>query len=128
LTQAQFTQQANAVCTRYITLVRGVMSSATSTNLASVQASVTQALPVVRAGNDELRRLRPPEELQSAYDRWLDASDRQLDALQKLEDAVARSDVNGAVEAMKTLAEANTEQAQIDLAALGLTECGKTSG
>jgi hypothetical protein len=128
LTQAQFTRQANAVCTRYITLVRGVMSSATSTNLASVQASVTQALPVVRAGNDELRRLRPPEELQSAYDRWLDASDRQLDALQKLEDAVARSDVNGAVEAMKTLAEANTEQAQIDLAALGLTECGKTSG
>jgi hypothetical protein len=128
LTQAQFTQQANAVCTRYITLVRGVMSSAASPNLASVQASVAQALPVVRAGNDELRSLRPPAELQDAYDRWLDASDRQVDGLQQLEDAVARSDVHGAANALTTLVDANAEQTRLDFASLGLTECGKASG
>jgi hypothetical protein len=84
---------------------------------------VTQALPVVRAGNDELRTLRPPAGLQDAYNRWLDTSDRQVKGLQQLEDAAAKSDVSGVVAGLKTLAGTNVEQARLDTATLGLTSC-----
>ena len=124
LTRAAFSQRANAVCARYTTLVRSVVSSAASTNLMSVQTAVTQALPVARAGNDELRGLRPPTELQDAWDRWLDASDRQLKGLEQLENAAEKSDVDGVVAALKTLAGTNVGQARLDAAALGLSECG----
>jgi hypothetical protein len=123
LTRAEFTQRANAVCARYTALVQGVVGSASQSNLASVEAAVTQALPVVRAGNDELRTLRPPAELQDAYNRWLDTSDRQVKGLQQLEDAAAKSDVNGVVAGLKTLAGTNVEQARLDTETLGLTSC-----
>lgn len=124
LTQAEFTRQANAVCSRYATLVGGLTSGITPGNVAQAEASVTQALPVIRAGHDELRALRPPAGLQDAYDRLLDDSDRQLDAVEKLEDALQKNDLDGAISAVKTLASADVAQERADAAQVGLSRCG----
>ena len=119
LTKAQFTERANAICSRYATYLSGL----TSRDVAQMQATIAKALPVLRAGNDELRTLRPPVELQDAYDRWLDASDLQLKTIERVQEDVQKNDVADAVAALKTLAGTNLQQLKADSSALGLTAC-----
>ena len=96
-------------------------------NVAQEEAVVAQALPVVRAGHDELRTLRPPQELQDAYDRWLDVSDREVKAIEQLADALKQNDFNGAVSALKDLSGTNVAQQQADAGELGLTACDRSA-
>jgi hypothetical protein len=123
LTKAEFTQRASAICSRYSTYLQGLRAGVQAGNVAQEQALVAQALPVIRSGHDELRTLRPPQELQAAYDRWLDASDREVKAVEQLADALQSNDFDGALSAVKSLAGTNLAQLQADSAALGLTEC-----
>jgi hypothetical protein len=123
LTRAEFTQRASAICSRYATYLQGLRAGMQAGNVAQEQAVVAQALPVIRSGHDELRTLRPPQELQAAYDRWLDASDRQVKAVEQLADALQKSDLAGAASAIESLGGTDFAQLQADSAALGLTRC-----
>ena len=127
LTRAEFTQRATAICSRYATYLQGLRGGLQAGNVAQEEAVVAQALPVVRAGHDELRTLRPPQELQDAYDRWLDVSDREVKAIEQLADALKQNDFNGAVSALKDLSGTNVAQQQADAGELGLTACDRSA-
>jgi hypothetical protein len=55
---------------------------------ASVAADQTaELIKVTRDASSQLRDLKPPEELRSAYDRYLDARDRAVDQMERGRDA-----------------------------------------
>jgi hypothetical protein len=60
---------------------------------ASVAADQTSELiKATEDANSQLRDLRPPEELESAYDRYLQARDRVLDEMNRGKDAAENQD------------------------------------
>jgi hypothetical protein len=69
---------------------------------ASVAAAQTaELIKVTQDANSQLRDLKPPEELQSAYDRYLEARDRAVDQMERGRDAAEdrKSAVYGAAQA-----------------------------
>ncbi|HSS81169.1 MAG TPA: hypothetical protein VLK24_08240 [Gaiellaceae bacterium] len=126
LTKAEFTQRATAICSRYGTYLQGLRSNLTAGNAAQAQAAIAQVLPIVRSGIDELQTLRPPQELQDAYDRWLAATDLQLKTVERMQKAAQKNDLAGMVAAIKTLGGTDLQQLQVDSATLGLTGCASS--
>ena len=52
-----------------------------------------KAKPIVADAVDDLRDLKPPENLQDAHDRWLGLEDRIVDGLDEVQDAKTEEDV-----------------------------------
>jgi hypothetical protein len=83
---AELVQKADAICSRE----RGSFSriQAHPPPNASIAADQTDELiKVTRDANSQLRELKPPEGLQSAYDHYLDARDRVVEVMQRGKDA-----------------------------------------
>ena len=126
LTRAEFTQRATAICSRYATYLQGLRSGLTTGDAAEAQAAVEQVVPIMRSGTDELRTLRPPQELQGPYDRWLDVTELELESFEQLQEAIQKSDLQGLVDAVKNVGGTDLQQQQADAAELGLTECASS--
>ena len=94
---------------------------------ASVAAEqTTELIEVTENANSELRDLRPPEELESAYDRYLEARGRAVDQLKRGRDAAEDQDSAAYGAAQAAAARESPERRRL-AEALGLKVCSSSS-
>jgi hypothetical protein len=94
---------------------------------ASVAADQTDALiKSTEEASSALRDLKPPEELQSAYDRYLEARDRALEQMKRGREAAQDRD-SAAYGAAQAAVAREAPQRQKLAQALGLRACSSSS-
>jgi hypothetical protein len=127
LTKGEFIRQANAVCAKYERRVRALMAGIAAGNEMQLARSITRVLPVIREGNGELRSLRPPSNLQDRFDRWMTIADEEVDAAEKLRDALNSRDRPAIQTAFKRLQAKDIDQDRLARQELGLMRCASRS-
>jgi hypothetical protein len=122
---AELTQRADEICGKERRSFGRIQAHAPPN--ASVAADQTDGLiKVTEDANSELRDLLPPEELESAYDRYLEARDRALDQLKR--GRVAAEDQDSAAYGAAQAAAAREALERRKLAeALGLKVCSSSA-
>ena len=84
-------------------------------------------IPLVEEGETKLRRLKPPGDLQSDWDRWLKLGDEQIPIAKRLRDAAKTSDEAAFTKSLQELTANESAQNRLANGKLGLTVCGKSS-
>jgi hypothetical protein len=88
---AELVQKADAICGKERSSFARIQSHPPPN--ASVAADQTgELIRVTEDANSGLRDLKPPEELQSAYDRYLEARQRVVDQMKRGRDAAENQD------------------------------------
>ena len=122
LSKEEFQSQANAICAKY---QKQLDALGTPSSLEEIPDLVDQALVILDKEVDEIGALKPPEELQSDFDKMLAATDRTKAAADDLSTAATSGD-QAAVQKALDEGNAATKEAD-DLAGnLGLDECANT--
>jgi hypothetical protein len=86
----------------------------------------SELIKATENANGELRDLRPPEELQSAYDRYLDARDRAIDEMNRGKDAAENQDSAGYGAAQAAVAH-DAQQRRKLAQSVGLKVCSSSA-
>jgi hypothetical protein len=128
LSRKQFVDRANAVCRKYEQKVTRAMAGINPGDQSQLAGAIDKALPVIREGNDELRRLEPPQELQPRFDRWLKIADDEVAAAAQLRDAVKNNDAQAVRSAFQKLRSSDADQDRVARKGLGLSRCASSSG
>ena len=123
LSRSSFVAQADAICAKYEQKIRAAMQGVPAGNEAQLAGAIERVLPVIRSGNDELRKLRPPENLQERYDRWMQIGDEEVTAAQKLHNALRDGDRQGVQSAFADLQRSDARQDRLAREELGLNGC-----
>jgi hypothetical protein len=122
---AELVQKANEICRQERSTFERVQAHAPPN--ASVAADQTSELiKATDDANSELRDLKPPEELQSAYDRYLAARDQAVDEMNRGKDA-AESQDSAAYGAAQAAVARGAPQRQRLAQSLGLKVCSSSS-
>jgi hypothetical protein len=127
LSRSEFVQRANAVCTKYEQKVTRAMAGINPGDQTQLAGAIDKALPVIREGNDELRALEPPEDLQQRFDRWLRIADDEVAAATQLRDGLKRDDAKEVQRAFQKLQASDAAQDTVARKGLGLTRCASGS-
>jgi hypothetical protein len=127
LSRSEFVQRANAVCTKYEQKVTRAMAGINPGDQTQLAGAIDKALPVIREGNDELRALEPPEDLQQRFDRWLRIADDEVAAATQLRDGLKRDDAKAVQRAFQKLQASDAAQDTVARKGLGLTRCASGS-
>jgi hypothetical protein len=119
LSKEDFQGQANAICAKY---QKQLDALGTPSSLDEIPDLVDQALVILNKEVDEIAALKPPEELQSDFDKMIAASNKTKAAADDLSSAAKEGD-QAAVQ--KALEEGNAASAEADQLAgtLGLDSC-----
>jgi sugar-specific transcriptional regulator TrmB len=123
LSRSEFVQRANAVCTKYEQKVTRAMAGINPGDQTQLASAIGKALPVIREGNDELRALKPPEDLQQRFDRWLRIADNEVAAATELRDGLKKDDAKAVQRAFQKLRVSDAAQDTVARKGLGLTRC-----
>lgn len=121
---AELVQKADAICGKERSSFARVQAHAPPN--ASVAADQTDELiTATESANSELRDLKPPEELRSAYDRYLEARDRAVEQMRRGKDAAENQD-SAAYGAAQAAVARDAQQRRKLAAALGLSVCSSS--
>jgi hypothetical protein len=119
LSKEDFQKQASATCAKYEQKLNTI---GTPTSPSDISNYVEKGVPVIEQGLAELRRLKPPADMQEDYDRMLAEVEKSVPAARRLAAAAAKQDAAGVQKALKEGRAAS--DASDDIArALGLTGC-----
>jgi hypothetical protein len=118
LTKSGFVKQADAICAEANSAIDSLSVGAT-TGDESLQAS--QGLEITRSELQSLQALRPPDEDHSTLNDFLAALKDEVDALTRLNSAVAAGGDTSAADSEVASARANAEQAATEY---GMKDCG----
>jgi hypothetical protein len=127
LSKSEFVKQANAICAKYEQRVQKRMAGIPAGDEAQLARSIERVLPVIREGNDELRSLKPPDGLQSHYDRWMKIADAEVAAASKLQNALRKGDRQAIQSAFAELQTKDVDQDRLARQELGLNGCASGS-
>jgi len=119
LSQAEFHQQANAICKNYNDRIAAIGDP---TSPAVVPEYVDKGIPLIEQGLSELRDLNPPEDVEDDYDRMLDATEDGIPAIRKLGEAVAAKDALAVQDALQEVRRVSTTSNRL-ATTLGLDSC-----
>ncbi len=128
LSKSEFITRADAICAKYEQRVRTAMKGIQAGSATQLASAIERVLPVIRTGNDELRALEPPENLQDRFDRWMRISDAEVNAAKKLDDALRKNDQPAVQAAFAQLQESDAAQDRLAREELGLKGCASGSG
>jgi hypothetical protein len=123
LSRSEFVQRANAVCTKYEAKVTRAMAWINPGDQTQLAGAIDKALPVIREGNDELRALEPPKDLQQRFDRWLRIADDEVAAATQLRDGLKKDDAKAVQRAFQKLQASDAAQDTVARKGVGLTRC-----
>ena len=125
LSREEYLEQADATCRKYEERLKPLEDKLQQTDSTEEAAAVIDdAVPVVREGVDELKKLKPPEELEGQVDEWLKLNEENTKTLEQLGDAAEAGD-EARIGELAQEAEAN-EQRGDDLAReIGLKDCAE---
>jgi hypothetical protein len=127
LTKSEFSSQADAICAKYEQKIRSAMQGVPAGNETQLASAIERVLPVIRTGNDELRDLKPPKNLQDRFDRWMQIGDDEVTAAQKLHNALRDGDRQGVQSSFADLQKADAQQDRLAREELGLNGCASGS-
>ena len=119
LSKEDYVKRADAVCAAFDHRLEELSEPKT---IEQVVTLADQAKPVAEDGLAELRKLRPPTELQEDVDAWLALNQENADAIDDLREAAAASDEAGAQAVSKRAVE-NERKADALAKRIGLEEC-----
>jgi len=119
LSKEDYVKRADAVCAAFDHRLEELPEPKT---IEQVVTLADQAKPVAEDGLAELRKLRPPTELQEDVDAWLALNQENVDAIDDLREAAAASDEAGAQAVSKRAVE-NERKADALAKRIGLEEC-----
>ena len=121
LSKEEYVRRADAICARYDARLAKLPQP---TNLAGLERTAGQALPIAREGVERLRALRPPEELDPKVRDWLARNDENVAKIGELQAAAQAGDTRRVQE---LAAEAADNEARADAIAkeIGLRDCAK---
>jgi hypothetical protein len=128
LSKSEFITRADAICAKYEQRVRAAMNGVPAGSAKQLASAIERVLPVIRTGNDELRALEPPENLQVRFDRWMRISDGEVVAAKKLHDALRKNDQAAVQAAFTQLQQSDAAQDRLAREELGLKGCASGSG
>jgi hypothetical protein len=121
---AELVQKADGICGKERSSFARVQAHAPPN--ASVAADQTDELiTATESANSQLRDLKPPEELQAAYDRYLEARDRAVEQMRRGKDAAENQD-SAAYGAAQAAVARDAPQRRKLAAALGLSVCSSS--
>ena len=121
VTAAELVQKADRICAAERDTFARVQAHAPPN--ASVAADQTdELLKATESASSRLRELKPPESLQPAYDRYLEARDRAVDQLKRGKDAADDQDSAAYGAAQAALARDAPQRRRL-AGALGLNVC-----
>jgi hypothetical protein len=119
LSKEDYLKRADAVCTAYDHRLEELPEPKT---IEGVVTLADEAKPVAERGLAELRKLRPPTDLQEDVDAWLALNQANVDAIDDLRKAAAASD-GAAARAVSQRAVENEQKADALAKRIGLEEC-----
>jgi hypothetical protein len=119
LSKEDYLKRADAVCTAYDHRLEELPEPKT---IEGVVTLADEAKPVAERGLAELRKLRPPADLQEDVDAWLALNQANVDAIDDLREAAAASD-EAAARAVSQDAVENERKADAVAKRIGLEEC-----
>jgi hypothetical protein len=89
LSREELTRRATAICTPVQQQLRALPQPQ---SVPELEIYAQEAEDLTASAVEQLRKLRPPKELEEAYDRYLDRAERVVDLLDELEAAAADGD------------------------------------
>ena len=119
LTEQEFRAQANQICTDFAEELDALGEPG---SLEELGTQLEEGRTIFENGLEELRQLRPPEELQSEYDRLLGTGDDALAAFESMQQAAEDGDVQE-VQRIAEEADQADEEADEIARGLGLDDC-----
>lgn len=119
LTRDEFVSRAEEICEEYDGRIEEIPEPESEEQLGEYTDELVQ---IVEEGVAEFRELRPPEELQDEYDRWMESNEEAVDAARELDQAVEEGDA-GRLTEIQAEAEQKEEEADELARDLGLEEC-----
>jgi hypothetical protein len=122
LTQEEFAQQADAICTEYDKKLDDLGQPQTIEDLANMSV---KAQSIANEGLSKLRDLQPPEEIETNVNSWLDKFEQQVDMIDELVEA-AQSGDQTKLEQISAQGQDAEAEAQKQARAIGLKECGSS--
>jgi hypothetical protein len=125
VTAAELVQKADAICAKERSSFARIQAHPPPN--ASVAADQTDELiKATEDANSQLRDLKPPEELQSSYDRYLEARHRFIDQMSRGKDAAQDQDSAAYGAAQAAVARDAPERRKL-ARALGFKVCSASS-
>ena len=125
LSKTDYVKQADATCRKYEKRLQPLERELTETQSPQAAAKVIdRAIPVVREGVDELRDLKPPEDLEGRVDEWLDLNEKNTETLEKLRDAAKAGDEQKISELARE-ADENEKRGDWIAREIGLKDCAE---
>jgi hypothetical protein len=91
VTAAELVQRADAICTKERSGFARIQAHPPP-NAAVAANQTDELIKVTKDANGQLRDLKPPEELQSSYDTYLEARDRVIEQMNRGKDAAQDQD------------------------------------
>ena len=124
VTAAELVQRADAICGKERSTFAQVQAHPPPN--ASVAADQTgELVKATESASSQLRELKPPEELQAAYDRYLEARDRAVEQMKRGKDAADDRD-SAAYGAAQAAVAREAPQRRKLAQALGLKACSSS--
>lgn len=120
LSRDEFVEQADANCAKY---EREVLALGVPQNVEDVEEYAERARPIVEAGWNEQKALKPPEDLQNEYDKWIATGQDALEFMDELREAGAAEDTQRVAELFQQT-EARVQETERLSRAMGLRDCG----
>jgi len=127
LSASEFRSKANAICKDYDARIKRASAGINGSDPKVIASALDKVIPLVEQGEGKLRKLKPPGELQSDWDRWLKLGDAEIPIAKKLRNAAKSSDEAAFTRRLQELTTNESEQNQLANGKLGLTVCGKSS-
>jgi hypothetical protein len=116
LSRQEFVRQATAICTP---VKRQLEALPRPQSLPELETYAQEAKELTEDGVEQLQELRPPEELEEPYDRYLARAERVVELLDELEDAAADDDAAEAQRLVRDIGEAAATGEAADAAGIG---------
>jgi hypothetical protein len=125
VTAAELVQKADTICGKERSSYQRVQAHPPPN--ASIAADQTgELIQATEDANSQLRDLKPPDELQASYDRYLEARDRVVDEMKRGRDAAEDQDSNAYGAAQAAVARGAPQRKKL-AASLGLRVCSSSS-
>jgi hypothetical protein len=109
-------RQATAICTP---VQRQLEALPQPQSLPELETYAQEAKELTEDGVEQLQELRPPEELEEPYERYLGRAERVVELLDELEDAAADDDAAEAQRLLRDIGEAAETGELADAAGIG---------
>ena len=121
LSRDEYIRRADAICAEYDERLDRLSRARSVGELAALAG---RALPIAREGVGKLRGLRPPLDLESRVNEWLERNDENVERIRELREAARRGDETR-VQEVASAAVDNERAADALARRIGLRECAK---